>query len=105
MYDLKFAYGFPVLAFIMFAVNRRLSRKSRFNPLLLRISLAFCLLLFVVVLSTLIYQDREAAAYLWSTASLPELLLYIALGLATLLLPIALVYWKLRPNRWKSDWN
>jgi hypothetical protein len=105
IYDLRFAYGFPVLVFIGFWLNRRLSRKSRFNPLLLRISIAFCLTLFASVLGTLLYQDRIATTYLSTNASALELLVYIAMGVLTAALFLGIIYWKLRPSRRKRDWT
>jgi len=99
--DLKFAYVFPIVAFVLMAINRLLSTKNRFSSLMWRLTICFCLLLFLYSITVLMYQDRAVFLYLWRASSLLVSVLSIALGVITLAVIWAIVDRELRPSLWK----
>ncbi len=103
-YDLKFAYIFPIVGFMLFAINRRLSKQTRFDPLLWRLSVLFCSLLFICLITVLMYQDWGVFIYIWSKSPKWVATLSFITCVATLMALRGIYYWKLHPSLWTRDW-
>lgn len=104
--DLEVSFGLPLLGFVMFALNRtvsgKLRRSKRNEPLLQRIAITFCLLLFLYLFISLMQQDRAVLAAVWHTSPTLYSLVY---GTSTLLMFggfFAIIWWKLRPTLWRT---
>src|SRR5471032_839801 len=97
--DLKFAYVFPFVAFGLMAINRLfsglISRKNRYGPLLWRLITLFCLLLFLCLIVSLMYQDRITYLYIQHQSPLFIWFVTLVLTIVTITGICAIVYWEL----------
>ena len=102
IHDVEFAFGLPAVAILLAFMRIRNIANSRSSALMLRLFLIFVLLLFIFLFCALMYRDRlllsrlwQTSPYLWSTLYSSCILLIVAsIG--------GLVYWQLRPERWKT---
>jgi uncharacterized integral membrane protein len=106
--DIAVSYGLSALCFVLFTMNRAFANKVRaknkdFENRLRRIAIAFILLLFLLMFSALMLQDRTTLSYLFSTSPFLFSLISLLLVSATMALIVTLFYWHPRPSLWKSD--
>jgi|SRR5271155_37762 len=101
--DIEFAFVLPFVGFVLAVINIRLTPRSRFNGLKLRLSLSFVLLLFASLFSVLMFQDRLVLTALWRCSPVGYSLLYSICALLIGAAIIGLITWKLRPERWKDS--
>jgi hypothetical protein len=99
--DVEFAFGLPLVGFVLALINIRMTRRSKFNPLKVRLSLSFVLVLFVC-LCVLMFQDRLVLINLWRCSPVMYSFVYCVIALLVVVAIIGLVYWKLRPGQWKD---
>ena len=98
--DLEFSFVLPSVSFVMFVINRKWSRSTSYDRLLLRLGLFFSLLLFLTSFTVLMYQDRTVLYALWQSS---PLLYSVVYGGSAILIASALtwiVHSKLRPSLW-----
>lgn len=65
--------------------------------------LSFVLLLFVCLLSILMFQDGEVLVALWRESPILYSFVYAASAVFIVSGVAGLIYWKLRPKLWKQD--
>ena len=99
--DIKVAFVLPIVGFIMFWILLKVTPRSKFNAVLRRLSLIFVLALFVVVLSTLMFQDRSVLIALWTQNPLLFSSVYALFSVVVATGIAVLCYSKLRPSFWK----
>jgi uncharacterized membrane protein YcjF (UPF0283 family) len=99
--DIEFAFGLPIVVYLMFLLNLKFGRYGRFKALLQRLSLTFVLLLFATDLIWLMLQDRTVLKALWQENSVFYSLAYSVSSVLVIAGVAALAYWKLRPELWR----
>jgi len=98
--DVEFSFILPSVGYLMVVLNVKYSRSSRFDTLILRIGLSFCLLLFLCGFISLMIQDRAVLATLWHSSPVLYSLLYTLSCLIIIGAIAYLVSAKLRPSLW-----
>lgn len=101
--DIGYAFGLPIVGFVMAWVNIKLTPRSRFSSLKLRIAIAFVLLLFSCLLPILMFQDRAALVEIWRASPLVYSVVYAMCCLFIIICICGLIYGKLRPTLWKRN--
>lgn len=101
--DVEFAFVLPFVGFVLALINIKMTPRSRFNQLKLRLSLSFVILLFVCLLSILLFQDRAVLKSLWQSSPLLYSLLYFIGTILVIGGLWGLVNWKLQPMMWRKD--
>jgi apolipoprotein N-acyltransferase len=100
--DIEFAFILPFVAFVMAMINIRMTPRSKFNSLKFRLSLSFVIALFVWLLSSLLLEDKRVLIALWIASPVLYSFLYSLSCLLVVAAVIGLLYWKLRPEKWKD---
>jgi len=100
--DIGFSFLLPAIGFVMAVINIKYTRGSKNDALKLRLSLAFCLLLFAVSFCVLMIQDRAVLTALWRISPILYSAVYSCCGLLIIGGVAALAYWRLRPELWTS---
>jgi hypothetical protein len=100
--DLQAAFLLPgiILVIVLINIGRTRDRWAREDSL--RVMLRFILALFLVLLTTLLYQDRSVPLALWNADLAGYSFVYVG-GCALVIVGVALVvHWKLRPQLWRD---
>ena len=100
--DIEFAFGLPAVAYFMFLLNIKFSRYGKRKALMQRLSLIVVLLLFSIGLSTLMFQDRAVLIAVWEQNSILYSLVYLIASVLVITGISTLIYFELRPERWRQ---
>jgi hypothetical protein len=95
--DIEFSFGLPALGFVM---AQKFCRSTKYGSLMLRLSISYCLLLFIIMFATLMFQDRAVLTAMWHTSQILYSVVY-ALSCFLIVGAFALIIsTKLRPSLW-----
>ncbi len=103
MKDIEVCFVLPAAGLVVALINIRFTPRSKYNALKLRLFLIFDHFLFAFLLSSLLYQDHAVLRALWEENPVLYSFVYFLSGALTVAGVTSLVYWKLRPERWKGD--
>ena len=98
--DVKVAFVLPIVAFVVFTVVTKFTPHSKVNALMQRLSLVFVLLLFMFLLSALMFQDRGELVAIWRSSPIAYTFVYAICSLIVVAIIACLTHWKLRPELW-----
>jgi uncharacterized membrane protein YidH (DUF202 family) len=100
--DLEFTFGAPFVFFVLAMMNIRLTPRSRYSGLKLRLVLVVVIAFLVLGLGWTIFQDRDVLTTLLLTSPITYSCFYSVCILIVLAAIMGLIYWQLRPERWKN---
>ena len=99
--DLKFAFGMPILAFVMLSSWFRRAGGDTTDFLLYKFTYLLVIAVFCVSFGALMYQDRAVLKSLWQEEPILYSFIYTFGSVAVCAGVYALAYWKLRPSCWR----
>ena len=89
------------ICLVILTLNRRMARQSKLYLLTSRIVFGWILLIFMVMLCVLLYQDRAVLLAVWEQGPLLYSFVYSLGVILTAFLVVGLGYWRLRPEQRK----
>lgn len=95
---IEFAFALPFVGFVLALINIKMTPRSKFNRLKLRLSLSFVLVLFVCLFCVLMFQDRLVLLALWGFSPVMYSFIYCVCILFLVGALIGIIHWKLRPR-------
>ncbi len=97
--DIRVSFILPIVVYVMAALNVKFSN-YKYDTLMLRLSLSFCVLGFVVFFSSLMWEDRDVLAALWRASPTRYSAIFASSAVLILGILAFLVWSKLRPELW-----
>jgi hypothetical protein len=101
--DIEFSFALPSIVFVMALINIRLTPRSKYNGLKLRLVLIAVIIMFIYALGSLMFQDRSVLTAIWLASPIGYSCLYCACILILIAAIAGLINWKLRPARWANS--
>ena len=100
--DICVSFGLPLIFLLLALVNIKVSSR-RNSAVRFRWCLLYAVVLFIVLICTLTFQDRAILRMIWQSAPVVYSLLYSLFVCIVIAGVSALIYWKLRPEMWRRS--